>query len=181
MSSGNKWLKVGVRLRFSPTDFSSSQEAMALFYHAYRTTVLSHEALQSHLRWLTTSGFSIEDGPSNHLAFIRATTNLSLSEISQIMGGVEGGIREEDWKDIRGQLPRNDDPELRPMVYQQGGWEVLPWPVPLQPPPLPGGVEQLDQWITQRQVFANIHIPTFGLIDHDLQISIPLPSSWGQP
>ena len=118
-----------VQLKFKIPDNLSEDDQEALYYHAYRETVLAHEALQSRFsikmpwgRIGFTSGFSLEDLPSNHIAYIQEARGLSLEEIANIMGGVEGGIPYEEWERIRGKLPQNRDSQMRPLVFHNGKW-----------------------------------------------------------
>ena len=176
----------GVQLDFDiPDRFLQNQEE-ALFYHAYRETVLAHEAFQSRFsvelprlgRVGLTSGFSLEDLPSNHLAYIRDAKHLSLQEIANLMGGVEGGITEKDWKHVRGRLPQNRAPHMRPLVYRNGQWVFVDWPDALKPPPNPLSPTEQQTWVRKRSLYFrfNISVSAHSVHSLNLKVELPLPS-----
>jgi len=91
-----------------------------------------------------------------------------------MMGGVEGGIPEEDWEHIRGRLPQNRDPDMRPLVYQNGQWVPVDWPEALQPPPNPLSPTEQQTWVSRRSLYLRFNI-SIGDRKAGLELKLPLP------
>ncbi|NPA93293.1 MAG: hypothetical protein GXO56_06405 [Chloroflexi bacterium] len=175
-------IKIGVEVQFNlPQKGLSSSTKEALYFHAYKETIWTFETMQDLLSLSTpwgrigwTSGFSLEDLPSNYVAYLRyRNPRLTLQDIADMMGGVQGAIPYQDWERIRGRLPKNKDKYMRPLVYSNGQWHIINWPQEIAPPVFPASEIAPSAWVKKRSIYLRVQT---GKLDFKI-INIPLFSA----